>query len=253
MCLHGPGRRRAVSDASAPRRPAPLAGSGTRSGASGIDVLERVFGRRVGPRSSRTRPTLRPRPSPRGQAARARRRTRPAARAARDRILALAQLLLLVLVAVDLRVADVMADEPVRLANEQHGPVALRRACSIASVADSCTACTSCRRPSASASRTRPRAAWSSIGECCQRGVDSAQWLFSSTGFAGTCQSCARLSDSWNVPMFVAPSPKNASATRGSLRSLNARAAPVICGSPPPTTAFAKNPRSMSYRCIEPP
>ena len=41
-------------------------------------------------------------------------------------------------------------------------------------------------------------------------------------------------SASWNVPMFVAPSPKNASATRGSPRSWNASAAPVICGSPPP-------------------
>ena len=39
--------------------------------------------------------------------------------------------------------------------------------------------------------------------------------------------------------MFVAPSPKNATATRGSPRSWNASAAPVICGSPPPTTAFA--------------
>ena len=41
-------------------------------------------------------------------------------------------------------------------------------------------------------------------------GVDSAQWLFSQTNTAGTRQSCARLSDSWKVPMLVAPSPKKA-------------------------------------------
>ena len=50
----------------------------------------------------------------------------------------------------------------------------------------------------------------SRIGECCHSGVDSAQWLSSSTNTAGTFQSCARFSASWNVPMFVAPSPKNA-------------------------------------------
>jgi hypothetical protein len=54
--------------------------------------------------------------------------------------------------------------------------------------------------------------------------------------------------------MFVAPSPKNAIATRGSPRSWKASAAPVIAGNPPPTTAFAPRlPRSTSYRCIEPP
>ena len=64
---------------------------------------------------------------------------------------------------------------------------------------------------------------------------------------AGTVQSCARFSDSWNVPMFVAPSPKKATATRGSERSLKASAAPTMPGSPPPTTAFAPRfPRSKS-------
>ena len=37
------------------------------------------------------------------------------------------------------------------------------------------------------------------MGECCLAGVDSAQWLCSQTKIAGTVQSCARLSDSWNV------------------------------------------------------
>ena len=47
--------------------------------------------------------------------------------------------------------------------------------------------------------------------------------------------------------MFDAPSPKKASATRGSFRNLKASAAPVIAGSPPPTTAFAPRlPRSTS-------
>ena len=40
----------------------------------------------------------------------------------------------------------------------------------------------------------------SQTGECCEPGVDSAQWLFSQTKTAGTFQSCARLSDSWKVP-----------------------------------------------------
>ena len=87
----------------------------------------------------------------------------------------------------------------------------------------------------------------SQTGECCQPGVDSAHSLFSQTKSVFVFQSCARLSDSWNVPVFVAPSPKNATATRGSSRSLNARPAPTIAGSPPPTTAFAPRlPRSTS-------
>src|SRR5205085_2772612 len=91
-------------------------------------------------------------------------------------------------------------------------------------------------------------------GECCRSGVDSAHLLSSRTKTAGTFQSCAMFNASWNVPMFVAPSPKNATATRGSPRSWNASAMPVICGRPPPTTAFAPRfPRSTSYRCIEPP
>ena len=98
------------------------------------------------------------------------------------------------------------------------------------------------------------RAERSRIGECCDSGVDSAHLLSSSTNTAGTFQSWARLSASWNVPMFVAPSPKNARATRGSPRIWNASAAPVMCGRPPPMTALAPMfPRSMSYRCIDPP
>ena len=79
----------------------------------------------------------------------------------------------------------------------------------------------------------------SQTGECCQPGVDSAQWLFSHTKTVFVFQSCARLSDSWKVPMFVAPSPKNATATRASSRNLNASPAPVTAGRPPPITAFA--------------
>jgi hypothetical protein len=49
------------------------------------------------------------------------------------------------------------------------------------------------------------------------------------------------------VPLLVAPSPKNATATRGSLRNWKASAAPVIAGMPPATTAFAPRlPRSTS-------
>jgi hypothetical protein len=47
--------------------------------------------------------------------------------------------------------------------------------------------------------------------------------------------------------MFVAPSPKKATATRGSPRNLKASAAPTIAGRPPPTTALAPRfPRSTS-------
>jgi hypothetical protein len=71
--------------------------------------------------------------------------------------------------------------------------------------------------------------------------------LFSRTKIAGTFQSCPRFSDSWNVPVFVAPSPKNATATRFSPRIWKASAAPTIPGSPPPTTAFAPRlPTAMS-------
>ena len=87
----------------------------------------------------------------------------------------------------------------------------------------------------------------SQTGECCQPGVDSAHSLFSQTKSVFVFQSCARLSDSWKVPVLVAPSPKNATATRGSSRSLKASPAPTSAGSPPPTTAFAPRlPRSTS-------
>ena len=91
------------------------------------------------------------------------------------------------------------------------------------------------------------RSDMSSTGECWRFGVDSAQPLSSHTKTAGTVQSCARLSASWNVPVFVEPSPKKATATRGSFRNLKASAAPAIAGRPPPTTAFAPRfPRSTS-------
>src|SRR6476659_1666744 len=52
----------------------------------------------------------------------------------------------------------------------------------------------------------------SQTGECCQPGVDSAQWLFSHTKTVFVFHSCARLSDSWKVPMFVAPLEREAGA-----------------------------------------
>ncbi len=63
----------------------------------------------------------------------------------------------------------------------------------------------------------------------------------------GTFHESLNLAQLWKVPMFVAPSPKKATPTRGSPRSLKASAAPVIWGRPPPTTAFAPRlPRSTS-------
>ena len=70
----------------------------------------------------------------------------------------------------------------------------------------------------------------------------------------GVFQTAAMFSASWNVPMLVAPSPKNVSATWGSLRSLKAIAAPTAIGSPAPTIALAPMlPFEVSMRCIDPP
>ena len=52
----------------------------------------------------------------------------------------------------------------------------------------------------------------------------------------GSFHSWARLSDSWKAPMFVAPSPKLAMATRSCPCSWAARANPLAIGMPPPTT-----------------
>src|SRR3954464_8793561 len=88
----------------------------------------------------------------------------------------------------------------------------------------------------------------SRIGECCRSGADSAHLLSSSTNTAGTFQSCARFSASWNVPMFVAPSPKNATATRGSPRSWNGGAARLAAEVEPERCACAGGQPAADHR-----
>ena len=78
--------------------------------------------------------------------------------------------------------------------------------------------------------------------------------LFSMMKTTGADHTEAMLSASWNVPMFVVPSPKNVSATRSSPWSLAESAAPTATGSPAPTIAKAPiRPREKSVKCIEPP
>ena len=59
---------------------------------------------------------------------------------------------------------------------------------------------------------------------------------------------------SWNAPVAIAPSPKNATTRSPSPRSLAAKAAPTAIGNPAPTIPFApKIPKRGSATCIEPP
>ena len=51
-------------------------------------------------------------------------------------------------------------------------------------------------------------------------GTSVAYRLFSQTKIAGSFQAVARLSPSWNAPLFDAPSPKNATLTRSVLSSM---------------------------------
>ena len=64
----------------------------------------------------------------------------------------------------------------------------------------------------------------------------------------------ARLSDSWNVPWFEAPSPKKHSATRSRPCIFEPSAAPAATGSPDPTIDVSPRlPTEKSDRCIDPP
>ena len=97
------------------------------------------------------------------------------------------------------------------------------------------------------------RRARSSIGVVLRSGLYSPYRLFVMMNTTGVFQTAAMFSASWNVPMFVAPSPKNVRATFGFFCSLNESAAPTAIGSPAPTMAFAPMlPLLTSMRCIEP-
>ena len=51
-------------------------------------------------------------------------------------------------------------------------------------------------------------------------GTSVANWLFSQTNSTGSFQMLAMFSPSWKAPLFTAPSPKNATATRSVFSSL---------------------------------
>ena len=68
-------------------------------------------------------------------------------------------------------------------------------------------------------------------------GVYSMYRLFSHTNTTGSRQTAARFSASWNAPMLVAPSPKNATATWSVPRSWADQAAPTAIGRCAPTIA----------------
>src|ERR1700751_2303196 len=78
--------------------------------------------------------------------------------------------------------------------------------------------------------------------------------LFSQTNSTGSDHTAARLSASWNAPMLVAPSPKNATATWPEPRSLADQAAPAAIGRGEPTSGYEPSiPAEALVRCIEPP
>src|SRR5215475_6262499 len=70
----------------------------------------------------------------------------------------------------------------------------------------------------------------------------------------GRDHTTAMLSASWNAPILVAPSPKNATATWPVPRSLADQAAPAASGRCAPTIAYEPSmPDDAFVRCIEPP
>ena len=78
--------------------------------------------------------------------------------------------------------------------------------------------------------------------------------LFSQTNSTGSAHTEARFSASWNAPMFVAPSPKNATATWPVPRSCADHAAPAAIGRCAPTIAYEPSmPAEALVRCIDPP
>ena len=78
--------------------------------------------------------------------------------------------------------------------------------------------------------------------------------LFSQINTIGKSQIEDIFNDSAKIPLFIAPSPKNATLIELLLFNLAAKAAPVYIPIPPPTIAFAPiMPFSKSEMCIEPP
>src|SRR6266487_2482259 len=85
-------------------------------------------------------------------------------------------------------------------------------------------------------------------------GVYSMYRLFSQTNSVGSDQTADRFRASWNAPILVAPSPKNATATWPLPRSLADQAAPAAMGRCAPTMAYEPSmPADALVRCMEPP
>ena len=92
------------------------------------------------------------------------------------------------------------------------------------------------------------------MGVVARSGLYSPYRLLVMMNTTGAFQIAAMFRASWNVPMFVAPSPKNVSATFGFFCIWKATAAPTAIGRPAPTIALAPMlPLLKSIRCIEPP
>ena len=84
--------------------------------------------------------------------------------------------------------------------------------------------------------------------------LDTAYWLFSHRKTTGSFQMAARLTDSWNAPSLLAPSPKKGTATRSLPWSMLPKAAPTAVGMDDPRIPDSpKIPILKSAKCIDPP
>ena len=85
-----------------------------------------------------------------------------------------------------------------------------------------------------------------------EAGFDNEQYKSSGAKIVDKAEDI--FNDSAKIPLFIAPSPKNATLIELLLFNLADKAAPVDIPIPPPTIAFAPiMPFSKSEMCIEPP
>ncbi len=84
-------------------------------------------------------------------------------------------------------------------------------------------------------------------------GVVMAKPLSRHTNSTGSSQTAARFSASISMPWFIAPSPKNATATLPGRRCWCARAKPQAAGPAAPTMPEEAARWSFEYRCMWPP
>ncbi len=98
------------------------------------------------------------------------------------------------------------------------------------------------------------RSTTSAISIALSVGVYSPYMLCSQTNTTGSCRAQAMFAASWNAPMFVEASPKNATETWSEPLYLLRNPAPTAIGTPAPTMPFAPSmPSDRSLMCIDPP